>query len=128
MPGSLLGLDLDSLLELVLFWLALLATLAVAVATPKRKCDYEKYERRIEELREELRAQREHYETVIRDLGIKSVMMQALWDAFSTGELQKCIKNGGNPRVLADGAVICDKQQDSYLIIGKIREGGEGGD
>jgi hypothetical protein len=127
MPSGLFGLDLDSLAELALLWLTLMATLAIMLAVPKRKCDYSSYERRIEELKETLEAERKHYEAIIRDLGIKSVMMQALWDAYSSGELARCIQDGGNPRVLADGGVVCDKGAQSYLIVPKIREG-EGGD
>jgi len=110
---------LEQVVGPLVVWLGLLGSLVLLKLLLQRPCDYSQYENRIRELKEQLREQKEHYEMIIRDIGIKSVMMQALWDAFTAGELQKCIREGGSPRVLADGAVICDKGSQSYLILSK---------
>jgi len=71
---------------------------------------------RIRELQEQLREREKHYEQLLREAAIRNNMMLALWKAFVSGQLEKCYREGGKPRVLSDGVVICDVGEKSYTI------------
>ena len=101
----------------------LFLTVALAMTIPlilkilfTRACDYSGYEQRIKELREMLEEQRQHYEQLLRDAAVKNEMMRGLWSAFTSGGLEKCYRDGGRPKVLADGAVVCDRPDKPYVI------------
>ena len=69
-------------------------------------------------LREEVESVKQHYEQLLKDAAVRNLMMSGLWTAYTSGGLQRCFRDNGNPKVLADGTVICDKGEGSYTITG----------
>ncbi len=98
----------------LLFYLAIAVITIVLLAMLKElfsSNDCKAWEQRVGELKDMLEKQRRHYELLLKDAAVKNSMMRGLWNAFRQGKLRDCYSDGGEIRVLADGYVICEKQE-----------------
>lgn len=106
----------------VLLWVSIIAVARYAFR--RSNCEARISELRMQlreerkRVKDELRDCRRHYETLLKEAGLRNVMALALWQAYKSGELTRCYDKGGRVRVLADGSVICwrDKPEQSYTI------------
>ena len=128
MTSPTLVLDADALMGYV-YILLIIALVGAILAFFKilfsSECSYDKYKERIRELEKRVSDTREYYEQLLRETTIRNDMMRGLWEAWSSGELKRCILDGGSARVLSDGVVVCDmgREDKSYAIVGG---GGDG--
>lgn len=96
-----------------------------AMFSHSKEEELERLRKENRELRREVREREEHlkkyYEQLLKEAAIKNVMMRGLWEAYRSGEISRCYKDGGEVKVLADGTVICfkAKEEESYSIEGK---------
>ena len=113
---------LNQMLYTVLLSIGLLIGLRALFWHGWRGCDYSSYKQRIEELKEQLRETREHYEQLLRDAAVKSEMMRSLWAAWRSGKLAECYTKNGEARVLADGTVLCEMPDKSKSYVISVEE------
>ncbi|RLG75699.1 MAG: hypothetical protein DRO12_05175 [Thermoprotei archaeon] len=105
-------------------WVSIIYMLR-SMLSRSREEEIEKLRRENRELKHMLKETEErlklHYEQLLKEAAIKNVMMRGLWEAYRSGEISRCYKDGGEVKVLADGTVICfkAKEEESYSIEGK---------
>jgi len=125
---------LNELIVYTLIWVIGLITIVITKEVFLQKT-CKKHEERIEELKQELNEakealdkQRQHYETLLKDAAVKNAVMIALYNAWKKGELKKCYSEGGEVRILADGTLLCHKNEieESYTIEVEEEEETEG--
>lgn len=98
-------------------WVAIIVLVKKSFGRDREK---EELRRRISELKDELEKTRKHYEGLLKDSAIKNAMMLGLWNAYVSGKLHECYKQGGKLRILADGTCICEIEEEpekSYTIV-----------
>ena len=123
--------QLEQLVEVLVGWVMVFGTLLMVKILWQRDPGLAACERENEKLRKELKEEterlRQYYETLLRDASIRNAMMVGLWEAYRRGDLEKCYRDAGKVRVLADGTVICDmvNPEESYTLVPDV--GGVGG-
>jgi len=109
---------IDFLVQLLLLGAFFLEVLFIVVLIRdlKSKNAASYWKERVHELEKQLELQKEHYEQLLKDAAIKNTIMTSLYNAWTSGKLQKAIKEGYEIEILADGTIVISKGDEKWNL------------